>query len=488
MCRVHRQFFTKSFLGDDAADLARSSGEEPASPRHRAGVGRWRGGRRDDSRRHVLDVDAPGRARRHVRRRRTSRRAAPRRVAAAERVGRRGRRRRRRLPPVVDGGPDAAQGGRLGRRRARPGGDGPLRHARAARQGVRRRHQRLAEARRGRRARRAGLRAPPAGQGAGGLRRERPPRARRAPRDEGRREVLRKGRVRPRRGRVALPRPRGRAAARVPPLDAARGRGVVHDGAAPLGRRRRAAAARLAAAPLAAPRPGARAHVHVRRRHGARRRDGLPRVPAPRDRLRVRGRRAGPAAGAGAGGGAVGVPRRHSRQDALDPAGQGPPRALERVRRRRRRRGRRRRAAVFACVEIKPSRRRRVDGVGRPKFDFHTGPCSGRRACPGSGRPCCGRAWRSARSSCASGRTRWCGCWLLPSTRRVSRGASRIRLHHNLHAIDATPAHGSISTQVRAVTHGRRELPLSRAAGHEPAARARARLPSKTKRRKLARG
>ena len=33
-----RQFFTKSFLGDDAADLARSSGEEPVSPRHRAGV------------------------------------------------------------------------------------------------------------------------------------------------------------------------------------------------------------------------------------------------------------------------------------------------------------------------------------------------------------------------------------------------------------------------------------------------------------------
>ena len=30
--------FTKSFLGDDAAVLARSSGEEPASPRHRAGV------------------------------------------------------------------------------------------------------------------------------------------------------------------------------------------------------------------------------------------------------------------------------------------------------------------------------------------------------------------------------------------------------------------------------------------------------------------
>jgi hypothetical protein len=33
-----RQFFTKSFLADDAAVLARSSGEEPASPRHRAGV------------------------------------------------------------------------------------------------------------------------------------------------------------------------------------------------------------------------------------------------------------------------------------------------------------------------------------------------------------------------------------------------------------------------------------------------------------------
>ena len=30
-----RQFFTKSFLGDDAAVLARSSGKEPASPRHR---------------------------------------------------------------------------------------------------------------------------------------------------------------------------------------------------------------------------------------------------------------------------------------------------------------------------------------------------------------------------------------------------------------------------------------------------------------------
>ena len=33
-----REFFTKSFLGDDACVLARSSGEEPASPRHRAGV------------------------------------------------------------------------------------------------------------------------------------------------------------------------------------------------------------------------------------------------------------------------------------------------------------------------------------------------------------------------------------------------------------------------------------------------------------------
>jgi hypothetical protein len=33
-----RQFFTKSFLGDDVAVLAPSSGEEPASPRHRAGV------------------------------------------------------------------------------------------------------------------------------------------------------------------------------------------------------------------------------------------------------------------------------------------------------------------------------------------------------------------------------------------------------------------------------------------------------------------
>ena len=33
-----RQFFPKSFLGNDAAVLARSKGEEPASPRHRAGV------------------------------------------------------------------------------------------------------------------------------------------------------------------------------------------------------------------------------------------------------------------------------------------------------------------------------------------------------------------------------------------------------------------------------------------------------------------
>ena len=37
-CVGCRQFFTKSFLGDDVAVLARSSGEEPASPRHRAGV------------------------------------------------------------------------------------------------------------------------------------------------------------------------------------------------------------------------------------------------------------------------------------------------------------------------------------------------------------------------------------------------------------------------------------------------------------------
>ena len=33
-----RQFFTKSFLGDDSAVLARSSGEEPAPPCYRAGV------------------------------------------------------------------------------------------------------------------------------------------------------------------------------------------------------------------------------------------------------------------------------------------------------------------------------------------------------------------------------------------------------------------------------------------------------------------
>ena len=33
-----RQFFTKSFLGDDSAVLARSSGEKPASPCSRAGV------------------------------------------------------------------------------------------------------------------------------------------------------------------------------------------------------------------------------------------------------------------------------------------------------------------------------------------------------------------------------------------------------------------------------------------------------------------
>ena len=43
-----RQFFTKSFLGDDAAVLARSSGEEPASPHHQAGVASmaWRTTRR----------------------------------------------------------------------------------------------------------------------------------------------------------------------------------------------------------------------------------------------------------------------------------------------------------------------------------------------------------------------------------------------------------------------------------------------------------
>ena len=39
-------FFTKSFLGDDAAVLARSSGEEPASPRHRRSTSIWRSTRR----------------------------------------------------------------------------------------------------------------------------------------------------------------------------------------------------------------------------------------------------------------------------------------------------------------------------------------------------------------------------------------------------------------------------------------------------------
>jgi len=48
VCRVHRQFFTKSFLGDDAAVLAPSSGEERAPPRHRASVASmaWRTTRR----------------------------------------------------------------------------------------------------------------------------------------------------------------------------------------------------------------------------------------------------------------------------------------------------------------------------------------------------------------------------------------------------------------------------------------------------------
>ena len=47
VCRVHRQFFPKSFLGDDTAVLAPSSGEEPR-PRHRAGVASmaWRSTRR----------------------------------------------------------------------------------------------------------------------------------------------------------------------------------------------------------------------------------------------------------------------------------------------------------------------------------------------------------------------------------------------------------------------------------------------------------
>ena len=46
-----RQFFAKSFLGDDAAVLALSSGEEPASPRHRAGVASmaWRTTRRSST-------------------------------------------------------------------------------------------------------------------------------------------------------------------------------------------------------------------------------------------------------------------------------------------------------------------------------------------------------------------------------------------------------------------------------------------------------
>ena len=43
-----RTFFTKSFLGDDVAALAPSSGEEPTSPRHRAGGASmaWRSTRR----------------------------------------------------------------------------------------------------------------------------------------------------------------------------------------------------------------------------------------------------------------------------------------------------------------------------------------------------------------------------------------------------------------------------------------------------------
>ena len=43
-----RQFFTKSFLGDDAAVLAPSSGEEPALSRYRAGAAsvEWRTTRR----------------------------------------------------------------------------------------------------------------------------------------------------------------------------------------------------------------------------------------------------------------------------------------------------------------------------------------------------------------------------------------------------------------------------------------------------------
>ena len=44
-----RQFFTKSFLGDDVAVLARSSGEEPASPRRQAGAASMAWSRREDS-------------------------------------------------------------------------------------------------------------------------------------------------------------------------------------------------------------------------------------------------------------------------------------------------------------------------------------------------------------------------------------------------------------------------------------------------------
>ena len=46
--RLRQQFFTKSFLGDDAAVLARSSGEEFTSQRRRAGVASmaWRPTRR----------------------------------------------------------------------------------------------------------------------------------------------------------------------------------------------------------------------------------------------------------------------------------------------------------------------------------------------------------------------------------------------------------------------------------------------------------
>ena len=43
-----QQFFTKSFLGDDAAVLVRSRGAEPGHAIEQA-PRRWRGGRRDDS-------------------------------------------------------------------------------------------------------------------------------------------------------------------------------------------------------------------------------------------------------------------------------------------------------------------------------------------------------------------------------------------------------------------------------------------------------